>query len=185
MPILIIIGLAIVAIIGLQVFKTRAPELTTVANGQTAQPAAELTVGSQVQDLEFTRSEGGGKLKLSELKSKVIMVNFWATWCEACMVEMPSIVKLRDLYHDRGFEVAAINLDENPDVVLAKTMRELKMDFPVYLDPESKIADLFDVHAIPFTIILDSQRKVLMIETGERDWNGEDIHSQLEKWLSG
>ena len=123
------------------------------------------------------------KTELSDIKAKVILVNFWATWCEACMVEMPSIVQLRNEYKDKGFEVVGVNLDENFEAVVPKATKELGITFPVFSDVEGKITDYFDVHAIPLTVILGAGRKILFIENGDRNWNDQDIHHQLEQWL--
>jgi len=142
----------------------------------------EARVGATVPDVDLPKL-GGGVVKLSGLGSKVTLINFWATWCEACMVEMPTLVKLHEAYKSKGFEIAAINADENPDAVVPKTIADLRIPFPVFVDPEGRLADVFDVHAIPLTVILDSQRKVLLIETGERDWFGSEIRQLMDKWL--
>lgn len=143
---------------------------------------AELAVGSTLPDFELDTLDGK-RLKASELKGKVVLINFWATWCEACMVEMPSIVALHQRFKDQGFEVVAVNVDENPENVVPKTASELKFDFPVYRDPESRLADLFEVQAIPLSIVMDKNRKILVIETGERDWNGSEVHKLMGQWL--
>jgi len=146
-----------------------------------------VVVGATIPDFELQDLQGK-KSKFSDLGAKgtkVIMINFWATWCEACVVEMPSIVELRRSFKDRGFEVLAVNVDENPTAVVPKAARELGIDFPVYIDPETKLAALFDVHAIPLTVIIDKTGKVLFVESGERNWNGSDIREQMERWLSG
>ncbi|MDR3605814.1 MAG: TlpA disulfide reductase family protein [Oligoflexia bacterium] len=160
--------------------------------GSLQKPAAEkggapeeLKIGSQIPDFTMRRFGENDWIKLSALQNKVIMINFWASWCEACVVEMPSIVKLRDAYRAKGFEVAGINLDETPDQAIPRLVKKLNIDFPVYTDPEGKIAEIFDVHAIPLTVILDSKRRILMLENGDRDWNSEEVRSKLEKWLSG
>ncbi len=143
----------------------------------------ELGQGSILPNFELEKFNGG-KLHVSDLKTKVALVNFWATWCEACMVEMPSLLKLRDLYKNRGFELIAINVDENPTVILPRTLQQLGIDFTVYIDPEGQLAQTFDVHAIPLTVIMDRDRKVLLLESGERDWVGSEIRGLLDQWLA-
>ncbi len=123
-------------------------------------------------------------LRFSQLTSKITMVNFWATWCEACIVEMPSIVKLRTDYKSKGFEVLGVNLDENSTLV-PPMMKKLGMEFPVVIDSEGKLGDLFDVHAIPLTIIMDKSGKILMLQKGELDWNSAKFREKLEGWLAG
>ncbi len=144
----------------------------------------EVTVGSVLPDFEL-QEFGGAKVRFSDLKARVALVNFWASWCESCMVEMPSIVELRSSFKDKGFAVLAVNVDEHPDALLPKLLRQLKIDFKVYTDREGQLAELFDVHAIPLTVILDGNRKVLFIESGEKNWNATDFRSQMESWLAG
>jgi thiol-disulfide isomerase/thioredoxin len=153
--------------------------------GKRPEGAVEVKVGATLPDFKLKRFGGdGGEVLLSSLPAKVLMVNFWATWCEACMVEMPSIVKLRSRYHAQGFEVLPVNVDENPEKVLPEILPELGLTFGVYHDGDGELSRIFDVHAIPLTVILDRNRKVLFIEGGERDWDDREIHAMLERWLS-
>jgi len=147
------------------------------------QAAVEIQTGTVLPDVTL-HAFGGGTKKIGDLKAKVVLMNFWASWCEACMVEMQSIVKLREAYHDKGFEVAAIDVDDNPEAVIPKIVRQKGMTFPVFTDDGQRLSELFDVHAIPLSVVMNKDRKVLMLESGERDWNGKDIRSQLEEWLS-
>ncbi len=144
---------------------------------------SSMQVGAQLPDFELTQFPQR-KLKLSELKSKVTMINFWATWCAACIEEMPSILKLREAYKGKGFELVAVNMDENPDEILASATKKLGIDFPVYLDKDQKLADHFNINAIPLTVLLDKDRKILLVHGGDRDWSASDIRSKMEKWLS-
>jgi thiol-disulfide isomerase/thioredoxin len=181
LKILIPVAVILVAVIGgLTLVKSRVASDTATRAGEGGN--AELAVGSVLPDFSLDTLEAK-KLPVSSLKGKVFLINFWATWCEACMVEMPSIVALRQRYKDKGLEVVAVNVDENPEAVVPKAIRDLKIDFPVYRDSESKLADLFDVRAIPLTVVINHDRRVLLIETGERDWNGSEVHKLLDEWL--
>lgn len=144
----------------------------------------EIRLGGILPDHVLTRL-AGGTTPLSGLGAKVTLINFWASWCEACMVEMPSILKLREAYKAKGFEVAAINSDENPRAVVPPLVKKLGLTFPIFTDADGALAEKFDVHAIPFSVLIDRDRKVLMIETGERDWNATDVRAVVEKWTSG
>jgi thiol-disulfide isomerase/thioredoxin len=144
-------------------------------------------VGSAIPDFPLATIQGKSA-KFSEIisssKAKVVLVNFWATWCEACMVEMPSLIQLRAAYKDKGLEVIGINLDENPETVVPKAMKELGIIFPVFNDNDNKISEYFDVRAIPLSIVVNSDRKILYIENGEKNWNDQEVHHQIEQWLS-
>jgi len=142
----------------------------------------ELTEGAEVPDFELTKLEGG-KVQIGDLSHKVMMINFWATWCEACMEEMPSIVTLRDQYSSKGFEVLGINVDENPGVATPPVIKKLGIKFPIFTDTENSLAELFDVHAIPLTVVINKSRKILLVEPGGRDWNTDEMHQLLDNWV--
>ena len=143
----------------------------------------ELTEGAEVPNFELSKLEGG-KVQIGDLSNKVTMINFWATWCEACMEEMPSIVSLRDQYSSKGFEVLGINVDENPAQVTPPVVKKLGIKFPIFTDAGNNLAELFDVHAIPLTVIINKSRKILLVEPGGRDWNTDDMHQLLDKWVN-
>jgi len=145
--------------------------------------SGQLKLGSVLPDFKLTPIQGN-VIPVSEIHAKVLLVNFWATWCEACMSEMPSLVKLRETFQNRGFEVIGINVDDNPVNIVPKTMKEFKLRFPIFQDLSGELSDLFDVHAIPLTVVMDQQRKVLLVHDGGRDWNSKEVQSQMERWLS-
>ena len=141
-----------------------------------------IEVGTVLPDLELHRV-GGEAVHLSDLHYRVLLINFWATWCEACMEEMPSLVQLHDTHRGRGLEVAGINLDEGSAKAIASTTQQFKIGFSHYIDLEGQLSDHFDVHAIPLTITIDSTRKVLEIQAGDRDWMSADYWKKVEGWL--
>jgi thiol-disulfide isomerase/thioredoxin len=143
---------------------------------------AEL-IGSVVPDINIVPFGSKDSMPLSKALGKVTLINFWATWCEACIVEMPSIRKLHDAFSSQGFKVVAVNLDEEPGPAVIKAIKDFRMNFGVYLDPEQELSGYFDIHAIPFTAIIDQNRKVLFNEAGEKDWNSEEIRQRVTEWL--
>jgi thiol-disulfide isomerase/thioredoxin len=142
-----------------------------------------IAVGKVIPDFSLVPLIGEKPVLASSLPSKVTLVNFWATWCEACMVEMPSIIKLRKTYRNQGFDVAAVNVDDHPEAVVPPVMKKLGFDFGVYIDRNQKLSDLFDIHAIPLSFVMDKNLKILFIETGERDWGSDESRKLLEGWL--
>lgn len=147
-------------------------------------PEVEIRVGSSLPNFTLTRIDGS-RVQVSDLKGKVFLINFWATWCDACMEEMPSIVKLHQIFSSKGFEVLGINLDENPEARVPQAVRDLHLDFPLFKDPDGKTAELFDVHAIPLTVIIDRNRNILFLKDGGLDWSAPSIQAELNRWLSG
>jgi thiol-disulfide isomerase/thioredoxin len=145
--------------------------------------SVELVEGSELPNFTLTQLDGK-TVQVGDLPGKVKMLNFWATWCEACMEEMPSIVKLRDTYHERGFEVIGLNVDETPPKAVPPTQQKFAMKFPTFQDPTNALTELFDIHAIPLTVIFNEDRKILLIESGSREWDNEEMHMMIEKWLT-
>lgn len=142
----------------------------------------ELKVGATLPDLEFQRLDGS-KFRVSEMKFQVLLVNFWATWCEACMEEMPSLVKLHDTYRGRGLEILGVNLDEDSAKAIRSTTEEFKIGFTNTVDPENVLGTAFDVHAIPLTVTMNSKREILEIQGGDRDWMKPSYLSKVDGWL--
>lgn len=146
--------------------------------------AAQIGIGSTVPNIDL-KPIGKPEIKLSDLKAKVYLINFWATWCEACVVEMPSIVRLYDTYKTKGLEVVSVSVDENPESVVPNAVSKFKMTFPIFTDTQQKLAEIFDVHGIPLSIVLDANRNILQMDEGERDWNSPEFRAKLDKWLGG
>lgn len=142
----------------------------------------ELIEGAEIPSFELVKLDGS-KIQISELPHKVMMINFWATWCEACMEEMPSLIALRDQYAGKDFEVLGVNVDENPAQAAPEAVKKLGIKFPIFTDKSNALAELFDVHAIPLTVVIDKNRKILLVESGGRDWNTEDMQQLMQKWL--
>jgi len=143
----------------------------------------DVKVGAVLPDLAFHRPDGS-LVHLSETKAKVVLVNFWATWCEACMEEMPSLVKLHDTYREKGVEILGVNLDEEPARAIATTTQEFGIHFANFIDKDEALGNAFDVHAIPLTITMDSSRRILEVKSGDRDWMSPDYLKKLDGWLA-
>jgi|GEM_PF-4261323 len=148
-----------------------------------SQAQAQPNQRQALPDLEFNEFKGSPR-KLSSFNQKVLLINFWATWCGACMMEMPSMVELRKQYADRGFEIIFMNVDESPEAVLPSVLKQLGIDFPVYIDPRGELAQFFDLRAIPLTVIINNKREVLKVMNGEYNWKQPRIRTQIEQWLS-
>ena len=174
-PVAVILALVLAVLFFLQ---------SRLENTGESHAVAPIAAGSTLPDFQLY-AINKAPVPISSIQSKVILVNFWASWCEACMSEMPSLVNLWGQYKDKGFQVVSVNVDENPELVMPRVAHDLHMRFPLFVDRGQKLSDLFDVHAIPLSVIMDSHRKILYIETGERDWTDPAVKQQLEKWLSG
>lgn len=107
----------------------------------------------------------GQKIRLSELKGKVVLLDFWATWCAPCVQEMPHLVALYEKYKERGFEILAISVDGRGDRYKVAPFAEAhKMTFPVLFD--EGVSTLYQVKGYPTVIFIDRQGNVRYVSTG-------------------
>lgn len=121
---------------------------------------------------------------LGDYRGKVVLVNFWATWCEPCKDEMPSIVKLKQRFAGQPFEVLVVNYGENPSRVEDFLARE-KLALTALLDPDKAAAKAWRVRVLPgsFLVGLDGRTRYTVI--GEIDWATEAAVRKVQELLSG
>ncbi len=111
-------------------------------------------------------------IKLSEAKGVVTLVAFWATWCGACQVELPTIARLYENLKNKGFKVVAVNVGENlPANQVDDIWTSMKMPFDYYMDHENKTSEFFDVSALPANFVIDKYDKVVLSSYGANDWS--------------
>jgi peroxiredoxin len=130
-------------------------------NPQFAEALSKLEAADAArQKVDFTLSDlQGNPWHLRDLKGKVVLVNFWATWCPPCRKEMPDLQALYDRYKDQGFVVVSISDEEAAKV--QPFIAEQKITYPVLLDPGRKINDLFQVEGIPKSFVYNREGKLV------------------------
>ena len=146
--------------------------------------AADLKVwaGGPPPALALKDLEGGAH-RLSDYRGKVILVNFWATWCGPCRDEMPSIQELKDKLAGKPFVVLAVNLDE-PESRIRKFLSQMKkLDFTILLDPERKAARAWGARILPATYIIGPDGKIRYSLIGEINWGHEQVVSRISELL--
>jgi DsbE subfamily thiol:disulfide oxidoreductase len=119
---------------------------------------------------DFTLPNAGGKkISLKDYRGKVVFLNFWATWCESCRDEMPSMERLYNEFRGKGLEIVAVNVKEKRQDALAFA-KELKLTYPVLLDPEGEVGLLYGAFGLPATYLIDRKGVVLARMWGPADW---------------
>lgn len=113
----------------------------------------------------------GASFRLSEVRGKVVLLNFWATWCVPCRTEMPTLEELYQLYKHRGLEVVAVNLDALSTAGVEAYVKEVKVTFPIVLDPSWSTARAYRVVGLPTTYLIGRTGNVVVREVGERNWS--------------
>jgi peroxiredoxin len=113
--------------------------------------------GNRAPDFGLQTIEGD-RIKLSDLKGKVVFVNLWATWCPPCRAEMPEMVRFYKDYSSKNVEVLAVNLtDSDSEKEVKRFAKAFKLNFPVLLDPEGKVGNTYKTVTIPTTFIIDKK----------------------------
>jgi thiol-disulfide isomerase/thioredoxin len=132
-----------------------------------------LTSPSEPLDLSFTATDGT-KVDLVKLRGKVVLVDFWATWCPPCREEVPTVVEVYNKYHSQGFEIVGISLDQSRESLDQFTAAN-GMPWPQYFDGQgwnNSIAQQFSIHSIPQMWLLDRQGR-LVTKNGRDDLDGQ------------
>lgn len=137
-------------------------------------PAPDFTL----QDMD------GNDHALSDYRGRVVMLNFWATWCPPCRREMPSMERLHAKFKDRGLEVVAVNQWEDPDLVFEFTGRlSLAPTFAILFDRESRVAEQYGVKGLPTTYLIDRDGNIRFQAIGGREFDHPEVEALIEGLL--
>ena len=129
---------------------------------------------------DFTVQDADRKVALSELRGKVVVLNFWATWCAPCVEEMPSLVQLQHRFKDKGVTVVGVSIDVDGDAY-HKFLKDYKIDFPTVRDPDQKTSSLYGTFKWPETYIIDRNGIVRRKFIGAVEWGQPEIVDFLNK----
>jgi peroxiredoxin len=127
---------------------------------------------------------GGGEASLETWQDRLVVLNFWATWCTPCTVEMPTLELLWREYGPRGLVVVGISVDRGaPAAVLEPYIRSLGITFPVLLDPDLRTAQAWRVTGLPATFLVRPGGEVAGMAFGAREWNSAEMKALLDTLL--
>lgn len=128
------------------------------------------------------KSMEGKPIKLSDFRGKVVLLNFWATWCPPCRTEMPSIEILYQRYKPTDFQILAVSVQEELSVV--KTfLAQNSYSFPIALDPNGEAAQLYGIRGIPTTFIIDQKGTLQGALVGGKDWAIPPVYDLIDALL--
>ena len=157
--------------------------IATPLNGLSADDAKidlkTLAVGSTFPDFNETDLDGK-PLSVGNYKGKIVLVDFWATWCGPCVGELPNVLKAYENYHRKGFEIVGISLDSDKDK-LTSFLKAKNMTWQQFFDGQGwkkKIAQKYQVHSIPATYLIDKEGKLIAANL-----RGEALATALSKVL--
>jgi peroxiredoxin len=125
---------------------------------------------------DFTVADGATSIHLAGYRGRVVLLNFWASWCEPCIVELPSLL---DLHHDQpDLAILAVSIDEDPDAY-TRFLTRRHVDLITVRDPSKSAANLFHTEQWPETYVIDRQGIIRRKFIGAQDWSSPEIRSYL------
>lgn len=137
-----------------------------------------LTAGMEAPDIEMSDHDGNIR-RLSDLRGKVVLIDFWASWCRPCRMENPNVVRLYQKYHDKGFDIFSVSLDNSRDAWL-KAIRDDNLMWPNHVSDlrgwSSAAGRLYGIQSIPSTVLVDREGKVLA-----RNLRGKELENKLKE----
>lgn len=134
-----------------------------------------------VQALNFTLPMlEGGQSRLADYRGKVVLLNFWATWCAPCRREMPGIQSLWERYKDKGLMVLAVSEDDDNRKQVAAFIAKNRLHFPILLDHDFKIADNYLLPGLPTTYLIGRDGTIAATLVGSRDWTRHEARALIE-----
>ena len=156
---------------------------TALAGTASVRPATAALPAAGTRAPDFAlNSSTGHNLRLSELRGEVVLINFWATWCGPCRQEMPLLDRLYQQYREAGFTLLGVNIDENR-ANAEVMMKKLEVHFPILFDGDKRVARLYDVDAMPATLLIDRDGRVRYVHRGYRDGYERQYQEQIRELL--
>lgn len=138
-----------------QVFLAVMTLVVTVCGVAWAMGSRVPAVGMPAEDFRLVDLDGNPH-RLSDYKGKVVLLNFWATWCKPCTTEMPAMQTCYDKLRDKGFVVLAVNELED-EAKVREHIKQYGHTFPVLMDRDNKVANQFGVFGLPVSVFIDEQ----------------------------
>jgi len=139
--------------------------------------------GQLVEDFSLP-SLSGKQVKLSDYKGKLILLNFWASWCPPCRKEIPDFIKVQSKYQNKGFTILGASIeDKEPTEAYAK---KVGINFPILYGEEksTEIAKKYGMIGIPYSILIDQNQKIIAIYPSSQTLNEARLSSDIEKYLN-
>ncbi len=138
---------------------------TATAKAESQEPATPATatgtaVGAMMPAYKATLLDGK-PFDIAAERGNVVFLNLWATWCGPCRFEIPELQKLHDEYASKNFKVVGVSLDEGGKDAVQQFVTEQKMTYPIALDPEGNLANVFQTTVIPTSVLIDRKGKIV------------------------
>ena len=145
-------------------------------------PAKVAAEGELAPD--FTARElSGSEVRLSSLRGKVVLVNFWATWCPPCREEIPSMVALNRQMAGKPFRMLALSIDDGGKGAVEEFCKKSGQGLPALLDTDQQVGKLYGITGVPETFVIDKKGVILKKVVGGLDWSAPEVVTYLDGLL--
>lgn len=149
-------------------------------------PAKEIPqVDHRAPDYRVARLPGGDSLGVrTAYVGHVTLINIWATWCGPCVKEMPSIERLYQAYHDRGFRVAAVSIDPDMPAPVLAFAKQLGLSFDILQDRRGEIQTYYMTVGVPESFLIDKRGTITYIALGAEVWDSPENRQRVERLVA-
>jgi thiol-disulfide isomerase/thioredoxin len=174
-----LILVVVIALVGASVY---------LVSSSSSRPPSEMiksvVAGDLAPDFQLEDTKGN-KVSLSELRGKIVMVNFWATWCPPCIEEMPSMERLNEALGGDDFVMLAINTEQNGRAVVPAFLEKTPYTFPILYDDKGDVQKHYGVFKFPESFIVGKDGKVVEKIIGPLDWSSLKTITYLQGLIKG
>ena len=140
--------------------------------------------GSTAPPFTLPERPGPGERSLASLRGEVVLLNFWATWCEPCEREMPAMERLHEKLSPEGLHLVAVSVDESSEPIDQFRAR-FKLTFPILWDPDKRASDAYQTYRYPETLLIGRDGIVVERYIGPREWDSPLYEARLRRLLEG
>ena len=146
-------------------------------------PEMNFTAGDAAPDFKLKDADGK-EVTMASFKDKVVLLDFWATWCGPCKAAMPVMQKLHDEFKDKGVVVLGVNMGERSPTAGKEYIASKKFTYPCVFEAD-ELANAYGITAIPTLVVVGKDGKIMEIEVGMSDPSGDKLRAVIEKALGG
>ena len=125
----------------------------------------------------------GRSVRLRELRGKLVLLNFWATWCAPCRIEMPGMERLYQTFQKADFALLAVSIDRQGTQMVRPFVEELKLKFPILIDQTMEVSRQYGLRGLPTTYLIDPEGRLIGAAVGGRDWHSTEAKALIATLL--
>ncbi len=129
------------------------------------------------------KDASGTNVRLSELRTEVVLINFWSSWCRSCRSEMPKLNELHAEFADTDLQMIGVNVDDGP-AAMRRALNELQLTYPVLFDSEHRVSELYELPTLPVTVLIDRTGQLRFVHKGFRVGNEKFYRDELSLLLA-